>query len=118
MVTPMRKVILSDGSRFDVRPLTRGEIRTGKNLGLKYLGVKIDPDNFDDVLDYCLGCLFSDENIDNMPNLDQQAIFRAVIAETWGSRDEEKNSDPSGSGSQTANGSSTAGTAEKASVSA
>lgn len=111
MVMPMRNVEISSGL-MEIRPLTRKEIKAGKDVGLKYVGVQITPDNFDEVLDYCLGCQFADYVLDGMANPDQHSLFRAVIAETWGSPGEEKNSPTSGTGSQTDSESSTAETAE------
>lgn len=111
MVTPMRKVTLSDGRDLVVRPLKRAEIKSGIDIGLGYMAVNLTGENFDAALDYCLGCQFDAEALDEMGAPDLRKIFKAVIDETWGSGEEEKNSGPSGSGSQTESASTTAGPA-------
>jgi len=111
MVMRMRKITISSGE-VQVRALTRREINAGNDYGLKYVGVAITPDNFDGVLDYCLGCQFPDAVLDDLGNDDLHVLFRAVISETWGNPGEEKNSPTSGLGAQTDGESTTAETAE------
>lgn len=85
-----------------IRALTRGEIRGGRQFGLGYAGPALTMENFDAACDYCLGCQVSDSELDAIPAPEVQALFRALIAETWGAPVEEKNSLRSGSDSQTA----------------
>jgi hypothetical protein len=96
-----REVETTNGA-MTIRALTRAEIRAGREYGLGYAGPALSMENFDAALDYCLGCLFGQDRLDELPNPDLQALFRALIAETWGAPGEEKNSSRSGSESQTA----------------
>jgi hypothetical protein len=96
-----REVETTNGA-LTVRALTRGEIKAGREFGLGYAGPALTMENFDAACDYCLGCQFDQKTLDGLPNPDLQALFKAVIAETWGAPGEEKNSSRSGSESQTA----------------
>jgi len=86
----MRTITLSTGPA-DVRPLTRGEIKQGADIGFGALQFKLTVENFDATLDYALGTQLSQEAIDKMSAPDARKFFQAIIAETWGSEDEEKN---------------------------
>lgn len=97
----MREVELQSGT-VTIRALTRGEIRGGRQFGLGYAGPALTMENFDAACDYCLGCQILDAELDALPAPDVQALFRALIAETWGAPVEEKNSLRSGNDSQTA----------------
>lgn len=97
----MREVELKNGEKMEIRPLTRKEIREGKDLGLRYYGSGLNLDNFDDHRDYCLGCVLGEDKLDEIPNFDQNTILSALLKETWGDPGEEKNLSPSGSGPQT-----------------
>ena len=108
----MRKQELSNGKTWDVRALTGSEIRAGKEFGLKYLGIRIEEENFDAALDYCLGCQFNLPSLNDLSAPDLRALFRAVITETWGDPGEEKNSPTSGPGAQTPKEALTAATAD------
>ena len=96
----MRKVETSLGA-LDVRSLTRAEIRAGKDLGMRYLATGLDLENFEDYRDYALGCQFTDEEIDHMTNVEQNLVLTAILRETWGDEEEEKNSSGSGQNDQT-----------------
>lgn len=98
----MSRMVETKNGCLTVRAMTRGEIRAGKDFGLGYAGPVLTMENFDDALDYCLDWQFEREILDGLPNPDLQALFKALIAETWGAPGEEKNSLRSGNGSQTA----------------
>ena len=97
----MRVAKTSTGD-VEVFGLNRKQIRGGKDVGLRYFGIKDIDEHFEDARDYCLGCLFDDALLDEMPNQDQNTIFSALIFETWGDAGEEKNSPRSGQSDQTA----------------
>jgi hypothetical protein len=96
----MRTIELSDGPR-DVRPLARQEIRAGKDFGMSYIAPGLTIENYDDYRDYVIGCVIGKEALDRMPNIDQNAVLMAVLAETWSSPGEEKNLSASGPADQT-----------------
>ena len=85
----------------EVVGLNRKQIRGGKEHGLRYFGIKDIDEHFEDARDYCLGCLFDESALDEMPNQDQNTIFSALIFETWGDPGEEKNLPKSGQNDQT-----------------
>ena len=97
----MRQII-TEKKTIDIRPLTRAEIRGGREFGLGYTGPALTIDNFDVALDYCLGLQMDVDDMDMLTVPELQACFRALIAETWGVPVEEKNSLRSGNDSQTA----------------
>jgi hypothetical protein len=96
----MRTIELSTGP-MEVRPLTRKEIREGKDLGMGYIAPGITLENYDDYRDYVIGCLAGDEKLETMPNRDQNDLLDAALRETWGDPGEEKNLSTSGPSDQT-----------------
>ena len=99
----MRIVKTDDGVQFNVRGLTRGEVkrlRSDNGISLS----NITSENAEDALDRVLGIVLSEHEqheLDDLPYRVALDIWTAVLAETFGSRDEEKNSSRSGSGSRT-----------------
>ena len=89
------------GVTFEVRPFTRKEILGGREHGLRYWGLDLKNENFDAACDYCLGLLFTDDQLDPLTVKDVRELFLVVIAENWGSEDEEKNLSGSGENDQT-----------------
>jgi len=89
----MRIVKTDSGRQFNVRGLTRREIKELRqvyNINL----LKINADNADEVLDRVLDMVVSDHDmhdLDGLPYRVSMDIWSAVLAETYGSRDEEKN---------------------------
>jgi len=87
---------------FDVRPLKRGEVKKLKADGLDINN--LTPENADDCLDRVFDMIFDDrdiERIDELPNPDALTIWRAILKESFGSKEEEKNLKRSGVGEQT-----------------
>ena len=89
-----------------VRPLTPKQIRKAKTDGqpLRYFGPGVTLDNFEDVRDCCLDLMgYNEKKRDSeLTNVEQNKVFSALIAETWGDPGEEKNSPTSGLSDQTA----------------
>lgn len=85
------------GMSFDLRPLKRGELR-----GLKKDGIvlhQLTMDNVDDAADAVFGILGLDlEAIDDLAYPDFLKLWTEVLAESFGSRVEEKNSQTGGDG--------------------
>lgn len=112
----MRQVTVSvvgteETKEIDIRGMTRPEIRSMKKFGVGSMKFDVKLDQFDDVMDTILEMQIPQEILDDVPNRDLILLYDAVIAETYGSRDEEKNSSPSGLSVQTENGMSIADTA-------
>jgi hypothetical protein len=101
----MRIVKTDSGRQFNVRGLTRGEVKTLAAEGI-YL-TKIDADNAELALDRVLEIVLTEHEMHELDDLVYSislAVWTAALAETYGSRDEEKNSPPSGAGTQTEKG--------------
>lgn len=110
----MRDITLSTGTET-IEPLTRKQIMDGRPLGFGYISFSIPAGQHDEAIDYVLDCAGFGGDAGPGANLtgpDVRAIFMAVIKETYGDGEEEKNSLPSGITSRTANGSSVATSAE------
>ena len=89
----MRIVKTDEGRQFNIRGLTRGEVkrlRAEYNIEL----TRITADNAEDALDRVLEMVLSEHELhelDGLPNRVAMNIWTAALAETYGSRDEEKN---------------------------
>jgi hypothetical protein len=97
----MREVLVSDGRKFTVRAMTRKEIREGKDLGFGYVAPGLSLARFDEALDYAVDRQLVPAITDELGNDDVRALFKAILAETYGDPGEEKNLSRSGSDSQT-----------------
>ena len=111
----MREVDMSNGTVVSVRGLMIGEINDLARQGLPITrwGIdfdpRADPAAADELFNTLLPLAIDGEvNADELTPMDEQRIFMALIRETYGSRDEEKNWLRSGNGSQTESESSTA----------
>jgi hypothetical protein len=96
----MRTIATSHGP-MEVRPLTRKEIRGGREHGMGHISFDLTPANYDAALDYTLALLFAEDVLDPLSNQDINNLFLGVIKETWGDPGEEKNLSTSGPGDQT-----------------
>jgi hypothetical protein len=82
-----------EGRTFEVRALKRKEVKELKKAG--FVISNLNPENADDCLDRVFSMVFSPEDIeyiDNMPNHKAIALWRDILKETYGAKDEEKNS--------------------------
>lgn len=108
----MRKETIC-GRTFNVRPLTRGEVKSlRKEHGCNLMALA--PDKAEEAMDRVFEMEFNEEEIafiDKKENPEALKLWKAVLAETYGSQGEEKNSSASGDGSQTEPGRDTAGNA-------
>lgn len=103
----MREIEI-DGSRHEVRGLTRSEIKdlsaggyAISRWGLDLAGLGTDPlaaDLFDAVVR--LGCV-KPVNVEDLTPSAERALMLGIIKETYGDEDEEKNLSGSGNGTQT-----------------
>ena len=95
----MREVKLSSGVSVEVRALTKRERRK--------VMAELAPETAEQVMEEVLALVLEPVMVaalEDMPYADTLAVYRAVMAETHGIRDEEKNSSPAGSGSKTPGG--------------
>lgn len=99
----MREVKLSDGSVKEVGPLTRRQMKEFKGLGINARGFAPTNEQFDDAFFAIVHTQFNDADLDDLTFPDIRELFYGIVAETWGSRDEEKNSSGSGPSDQTPN---------------
>jgi hypothetical protein len=98
----MRKIKIG-GTSYDIEALTRGQIKDLVQRGFDISTVSIGNlkleqwDNFIDALmeKYCIpheeGTLSAVSVMDELSREERRAVELELIAETWGSRDEEKN---------------------------
>lgn len=110
----MRIVKSDSGRQFNVRGLTRGEVKRLRAANINLMNLTAD--DAEEALDLVLEMVLSEHEVhelDGMVNRTAMDIWSAALAETYGSRDEEKNSSRSGAGTQTAAGSSIADNAAK-----
>lgn len=99
----MREILKSD-TVFKVRSLTRGEIKQLRSEGFELLN--LTRENADAALERAFEMIFTEDEIrildalENSPHI--MEIWIALLAETYGHKDEEKNLSRSGAGTQTA----------------
>lgn len=77
---------------FDIRPLTRGEIKTLRQRGLNI--ANLSPDNADDAIDAVLEMALGAQaaEIDGLPNSAALELFKAIVEETYSVGESAKNS--------------------------
>lgn len=91
-----------EGEKISVRGLKRKEVKALKKKGFDIGELKVE--QVDDLLDLVFPMIFSKkeiELIEDSPYKNCTHLWTAIIAETYGSEEEEKNSPKSGAGSQT-----------------
>ena len=88
----MRQVTLSNGLVLEVRGLTRREVREMRGAGMD--PGAITGEKAFEALEHVLGLTTTEavrEQLEDLPNADSMAIWRAVMKESFGSEDERKN---------------------------
>lgn len=81
-----------NGQIFKARPLKRKEVKQIKADGFNMF--KLEVEKADDAVDAIFDIAFTPEEIqqiDELDNADALKIFKAVLAETYGDPEEEKN---------------------------
>jgi len=97
----MREIKIADKA-LSIRGLKRTEIKKLKEKGFNI--ENIESHQVDDLFDMVFPMLFSKEEndlIDDSVYRVSIQVWKAILAETFGAGDEEKNSSASGNGSQT-----------------
>jgi hypothetical protein len=87
----MREIIIDDRP-FNIRGLKRGEIKALKKEGFNLIDLKIE--QADDAMDKVFELVFASHEItliDDMANKDAMKLWTAILKETYGAPDEEKN---------------------------
>jgi len=90
------------GRTFKIRSLTYGETKELRKQG--YGAAELKRETADAAMDAYFRLVFTQEEIgriETYDHLDAVELFKGIMAETYGSRDEEKNLSASGNGSQT-----------------
>lgn len=90
----MKKIII-EGREFEIRALTRGEIKDLKDLGYSYFGCVPSMENAIESQDKCLGTQLSKEDLEFLDTCSARSgteLWTEILKETYGAPDEEKNS--------------------------
>ena len=91
---------------FNIRGLTRKEIKSLKKYGFTYVGPNLSLETLDDAMDAAFEVVLTADEINTLDDLvhadSTLPIWNAILAETYGSKEEEKNLKTSGAGLQTA----------------
>ena len=98
------RTVMVEKREFEIRALTRGEIKGLKDLGYSYFGCVPSMENAIDAQDKCLETQLSDQDmkfLDSCPAKAGTKLWTEILKETYGSPDEEKNSQSTSDGSKT-----------------
>lgn len=94
-----------------VRGLTRKELREFKQYGFYFsyynppiLNMDLVDEGIQKVMDLCVLDQDALNALEEQPHEQTMQVFGGIVKETYGAKDEEKNSPMSGNGSQTENG--------------
>jgi len=99
----MRDVMVGD-EVFHIRGLTRGEIKSLRAEGVNLMALTVN--DADKAFDLVVAMVFDSAAvawIDSQENRVGMKLWEAVLKETFGAEDEEKNLSRSGNGTQTEN---------------
>ncbi len=105
----MEIVTISD-RKFEINPLTRGQIKKLKEFGFTYFNCTPSLEQAHESLDAVFDMVLTEDEIqfiDARPNRDAIKIWKAVLAETYGGGSDEGNSNGTSDGSTTETESST-----------
>lgn len=111
------ETVIIDDREFHIIPLTRGQIKSLKEYGFSYFVCKPTLDQVHDAMDAAFELALTDDDrafLDTRPVKDSFAIWKAILAETYGGGDDEGNSEATSNGGLTKSGSGTAESAEQA----
>jgi hypothetical protein len=98
------RTIEIEGQKFEVRSLTRGEIKELQSFGYNYITCNLKQEKADKGLDKCLEILFDKKQmqfLDTCSNSKVRNLWIEILKETYGAPDEEKNLQSTSSGSKT-----------------
>ena len=99
----MEKVLIAD-KEFFVYPLTRGQIRRLKEFGFSNFLCRPSIDQASDAMDAVFDLVLSETEkdfLDDRPIKDSFTIWKAILSETYGGGDDEKNLNGTSDGGST-----------------
>jgi len=105
------ETVIIDGREFDIQSLTRGQIRELKDHGFSYFICKPTLDQAHDAMDAAFDLVLSEQDqafLDTRPIKDSFAVWKALLAETYGGGNDEGNSKGTSAGGSTNSESNTA----------
>ena len=100
---------------INIRPLTRSEIKQLKECGYTCFGINVERETLDKTMESSVETVLSPEDLaflDDCPVIEYRRCWIAINKETYGDKDEEKNSSSTSGGIGTGSESSTAPCAE------
>ena len=101
----MREITI-DGREICIRPLTRREIKGLKKYGFSMLGCVPKFETIDEAIDEGFSLVLAPDEIaflDDQPAEATKSVWTAILKETYGAEDEEKNLPSTSGGTQTEN---------------
>lgn len=94
------------GRDFEIKPLTRGQIRSLKDFGFTYFACRPSLEQANDAMDAAFDLVLSDDDkafLDDRHVKDSFAVWKAILAETYGGGEDEGNSKGTSDGGLTKN---------------
>ncbi len=98
------RTVTVEGFEFEIRAMTRGEIKHLKDYGYSYFGCVPSMDNAIEAQDKCLEMQLDKEQMKLLDDCSAKSgtqIWTEILKETYGAADEEKNSQSTSSGTRT-----------------
>ena len=105
------ETVIIDGRKFDINPLTRGQIRELKDYGFGYFICKPTLEQAHDAMDAVFDMVLSDQDqafLDARPVKESFAVWKSLLAETYGGGADEGNLNGTSDGGLTNSESNTA----------
>ena len=100
-----------DGHEIDVYPLNKGQIRQLKDYGFSFFVCRPTLEQAHDAMDEAFKIALSESDqsfLDGRPVKDSMTVWKALLAETYGGGEDEKNLNGTSPGGSTESGSNTA----------
>lgn len=95
------ELVIIDGISLEIQPLTRGQIRQLRDHGFSYFVCKPSLEQAHDAMDAAFDLALSDKEkalLDKLPVKESFKVWKAILAETYGGGDDEKNSNGTSAG--------------------
>lgn len=89
---------------LEIRGLTSNEIKRLRDKGFTSFGPRLTLDNADEAIDCALATIATDADVEFLGECENKYtrnVWKALVKETWGDPDEEKNSDATTGGTLT-----------------
>ena len=98
------EIVEINGRAFEIHPLTRGQIKELKDCGFSYFACRPSLEQANDAMDEVFDLVLSSDEkafLDDLPVKESFAIWKAILAETYGGGADEKNSNGTSDGGLT-----------------